>query len=141
MRVHILTFTVLLMGLSATKASGQTYTCHPASASVTTNLKNYVTQVVTGNSDWNQVRQKLQLPTATSQNVSVVTQTKACKDAAIAYNIAVHGPSAPAVSRQVVIIKVGSTRYVVLDPTEAAGEYQLFVIFDSGFHALASYHG
>jgi hypothetical protein len=118
---------------------GQTYSCRPATANATTVLRDYVIRL-TGDPTLAQQRALCQLPVASSSNVQVVTQTKTCKDAAQAYHTAVRGASAPPISRQVVVIKVGSTRYVVFDPQEKEGEYETTVIFDTSFQQLASFN-
>ena len=130
---------LVLLALLADDAASQTYTCQPATANAATVLRNYVIRL-TGDPGYAQRRQLYQLPTATSSNVQVVTRSKTCKDAAQAYHAAVRGTSAPAISRQVVVIKVGSTRYVVLDPQEQEGEYEVTVIFNSSFQPLASFN-
>jgi hypothetical protein len=38
-----------------------------------------------------------------------------------------------------VIIKVGSTRYVITDPTERQGEYGTVMVTDASFNVLAKY--
>jgi hypothetical protein len=130
---------LVLLAFLTGDAVAQTYTCQPATSNAATVLRNYVVRL-TGDPGYAQRRQLYQLPTATRSNVQVVTQSKTCKDAAQAYHAAVRGASAPPISRQVVVIKVGSTRYVVLDPKEQEGEYEITVIFNSSFQPLASFN-
>src|SRR5207249_1438111 len=102
---------LILMGLLGGDAAAQTYSCQPAISNAATVLRDYVIRL-TGDPGYTQRRQLYRLPTVTSSNVQVVTQSKTCKDAAQAYHAAVRGPAAPAISRQVVVIEVASTRYV-----------------------------
>ena len=39
-----------------------------------------------------------------------------------------------------IVVKVGNANFVVLDPEESEGEYQVTVIFDRNFQALASFN-
>jgi hypothetical protein len=116
----------------------QTYACQPATSNAATVLRNYVLQL-TSDANYSQERQLYQLPIATSSNVQVVTQSKICKGAALAYHASVRGASAPAMPRKVVVIKVNTTRYVVIHPEEKAGEFEVTVVFDSSFQPLASF--
>jgi hypothetical protein len=44
------------------------------------------------------------------------------------------------VSRSVAVIRVGATRYLVLDPAEREGEFEVAVIFDSDFTSLLAFN-
>src|SRR5438876_7262727 len=76
---------LFLLALAAGDAAAQIYTCQPATSNAATVLRNYVVRL-TGNPGYAQRRQLYQLPTATSSNVQIVTQSKTCKDAAQAYH-------------------------------------------------------
>ncbi len=80
------------------------------------------------------------MPRVAASDVQAVTDRRICRRAARAYHTAVRGPGVPQVSRRVVVIKVGSTRYLVLDPAEREGEFEVTVIFDSRFAPLLAFN-
>jgi len=45
------------------------------------------------------------------------------------------------VSRTLVVIKVGTTRYVVLDPNQLNGEFRSNIVFDSKWKVLIGFTG
>lgn len=137
MSKRTIAFVAVLATVHASKAAAQTYSRQPATANETVLLRDYVARL-TSDPALGAKRVQYQLPT--NSTVQVVMQSKTCKDAAQAYHVAVRGASAPPISRQVVVIKVGSTRYVVLDPREQEGEYEITVIFNSSFQPLASFN-
>jgi hypothetical protein len=131
---------MLLLAIATWPVAAQTYSCRPATETTdVVNLKDYVVRLAGGDGSLDSTRQIYRLPVASAPEVQVVTQVKTCKDAAHAHHTAVRGPSAPAMSRSIVVIKVGNSRYVVLDPAEGAGEYEITVIFNSSFQPLASF--
>jgi hypothetical protein len=131
----------LVATLAARPAIGQTYSCLPDTSITTINLKDYMLRLTSGaDTSYEATRQQYQLPLAPATQVQVVTRTKTCKAAAQAYHRAVRGAAAPPISRSVAVIKVGSSRYVVLDPTEHEGEYQVTVIFNGSFQSLAAFN-
>ncbi len=120
-------------------AAAQTFGCVPASAMVSTHLREYVARL-TSDTALARKRQLYHLPQVSSSNLSVVTRTNTCADAARAYHTAVRGAGAQQTSRNVVVIKVSSSNYVVLDPAELEGEYEVTVIFDQSFLPLAAFN-
>jgi hypothetical protein len=56
-----------------------------------------------------------------------------------AYHAAVTAPGTPPISRTLLVIKVGNTRYVVVDPNETKGEYGINVVFDSQWQVLFTF--
>lgn len=115
--------------------------CAASNAPATVGLQDYVVRLTGGDPTLLKKRQGYQLPAATLSQVQVVKTKSVCQQAAQAYNKAVRGPSAPQISRTVVVIKVGSSRYVVQDPAELQGEFDVTVIFDSSFKPLVSFNG
>ncbi len=127
-----LLFASLTLAGSAWVARAQTYTCLPNTAEETQVLYNAVVSIVTGTDSLAAAtRSAYQLPAVAASNVSVVTTSSTCTQAGAAYHAAVTPPGTPAVSRTLVVIKVGSTRYVVVDPNQRAGEFLEHEVFDS----------
>jgi hypothetical protein len=123
--------------------SAQTYTCASATSDYTIALRDYVIRLVTATTDTSLVamRTTYHLPAVDSSKVSVVTNAKTCASAAIAYNKAIHGPNAPAMSRTIIVLKISNTRYALLDPLERYGEYEINVITDANFVVLNTFSG
>lgn len=118
---------------------GQTYSCAPIAGTDALNLRDYVVRLTGGDPSLTSTRLEYQLPLTSPSQVKTVGQSNTCSEAAQAYHLATRGPSVPAISRSVVVIKVGNSRYVVMDPVELAGEFQVTVIFNSNFQALVSF--
>ncbi len=135
---HLVWLMSCTIGLSASRpASAQTYTCL---SNTTHDLYYYVVRLVTGtDSDMVATRRRYKLPSVDKSKVSVVTTSSVCNQAGAAYHASVTPPGTPAIPRTLVVIKVGTTRYVVLDPNEHAGEFQLNAIFDSKWHYLIGF--
>ena len=109
--------------------SAQTYTCLPDTTHV---LYYYIRRLVTGTDSASvATRNVYQLPAVSASKVTVVTTASACQQAGDAYHAAVTPPGTPAVSRTLVVIKVGTTRYVVADPNEIRGEFEVNIVFDA----------
>ena len=133
---------LLLAGACAfgiSPAIAQTYTCQPTNSPSSVALKDYAVRLTGGDPSLAETRQVYQLPTANASQVTIVKTTRTCQQAALAYNKALRGPSAPQISRSVSVIKIGSTRYLVLDPAEREGEYEVTVVFDAAFVPLSSF--
>lgn len=133
----------LALGLGALvtrEATAQSFSCVPASASQSIRLRDYVVSLTGGDPSLAEKRQLYHLPQISSSSISVVTQTKTCSDAAKAYHAAVRGAGVPQISRKVVVIKIANSNYIVLDPEEKEGEYQVTVIFDRSFQPLAAFN-
>ncbi len=127
----------LLIAASPLCANAQTYTCLPDAALEAQPLRDHVVALVTGTDSGSIATRKLyHLPALSASKVTVVTTTSVCNRAGDAYHTTVARPGTPRVSRTLVVIKVGRSRYVVLDPNERAGEFQLNDIFDSKWHYL-----
>jgi len=140
-RAHVpILFLLPACSLGVRAAGAQTYSCAAANAPATLAVKNYVIRLTGAEPALIKTRQGYQLPPATASQVQIIKTKSICQRAAQAYHRAVRGPSAPQVSRTVVVIKVGTTRYVVEDPAELEGEFNVTVIFDAGFGYLVSYN-
>ena len=143
MRRRILVLLMLSLLASGTSLSAQTYTCAPATSDDAVNVRDYMIRLVTATTDTSLVetRTAYRLPALDSSKVSIVTNAKTCGSAAVAYNKAIHGANAPAVSRNIVVVKIGTTRYVLIDPLERYGEYGINVITNSSFVVLSTFGG
>ena len=121
-------------------ADAQAFSCQAATSPHTVALKDYVTRLTGGDPALVAKRGAYRLPAATPSQIQVIKTKATCRQAAQAYNKAVRGASAAQISRSVVVLKVGTTRYVVLDPAERQGEFEVTVIFDPSFVALAAFN-
>jgi len=117
-----------------------TFKCLAANQSV--GIKNYLIRLVTASAntalDTNRVL--YQLPTGSASIVVNQTNKSLCTQAAQAYHNAI-APGTPQVSRTVAVYKVGTNRYVVLDPAEPYGEFKYYIVFDLGFTKLHAFAG
>jgi len=126
--------------VAAQAAAAQTYACAASNAPESLALKDYVVRLTGGDATLAKKRQGYLLPATVASQVQIAKTKSVCQQAAQAYNKAVRGPTAPPISRTVVVIKVGTTRYVVRDPAELQGEFQVTVIFDAAFAPLRSFN-
>ncbi len=132
----------LLMAAVSSPAWAQTYTCVPSTDENAQVLYNAVVSIVTGtDSQAVLTRSAYQLPAVAASKVSVVTTASVCKNAGDAYHAAVTPPGTPPISRTLVVIKVGTTRFVVLDPNERTGEFRNNIVFDSRWTFLIGFTG
>jgi hypothetical protein len=123
--------------LAGSSVQAQSYSCVAAKAPAVLALQDYALRLSGGDPE---VAGKYNMPRVASSDVEVVTDGRTCRRAARAYHTAVRGPAVPQISRRVVVIKVGSTRYLVLDPAEHEGEFEVTVIFDSKFAPLLAFN-
>lgn len=120
-------------------AGAQTYTCLPATDSTAIIHRDYIVQLVTATDSASVVhRIRYSLPTTTASKVTVITTANICSQAGDAYHNAVR-PGPPPISRTLVVIKVGTNRYVVVDEDEKAGEFTPTVVFDRNWVKLAAW--
>ena len=140
---RLLVSLVLFVSIPGACLHAQTYTCAPTTSDASFSMREYMIRLVTATSDTSLVatRNAYHLSAVDSSKVSIVTTAKVCADAAIAYNKALHGASAPAVSRTMTVVKIGNTRYAIIDSVERYGEYEVNVITDSNFVVLAIFSG
>ena len=132
---------LVIAGVSSA-ALAQTYTCLPSTNEDAQVLYNAVVSIVTGTDSLAaRTRNAYQLPAVTASKVSVVATASVCSRAGDAYHAVVAAPGTPPVSRTLVVIKVGTTRYVVLDPNEMTGEFRNNIVFDSRWNFLIGFTG
>jgi len=142
MRTPLAVFFLACVLLSGTPLGGeaQTYTCLPDTAEKTQILRDDIVSLVTAtDSETVATRSAYQLPAVAASKVTVVTTASVCRKAGAAYHAAVTPPGTPPIARTLVVIKVGTTRYVVLDPTERAGEFENHIVFDSRWNRLIGF--
>lgn len=139
----MLTQIVLVIALAFVpwrRVSAQTYTCQPATSEMSLGLCDYMIRLVTATDTALVAHRTLyQLPVVDASKVSIVTTAKVCKDAGNAYENEVNLSGTPSASRSMVVVKVGTTRYAIVDPAQRAGEYQLYMITDQNFVILARF--
>lgn len=88
-------------------------------------------------------RERYRIPAVDASSVSYVTDETICRRAAIKYQHELDERGRP--SRQVYVVQVATERkelrYIVIDPTYRAGEFQLWMVFDWRFKRLAAFAG
>jgi hypothetical protein len=135
--LHAILIAAALLGAINERASGQTYTCLPASDSTVIPIRDYVVKLVTG-TDSATVADRIfyALPSTTANKVTVVGSGTVCSQAGAAYHQAIRPLGTPAISRILVVIKVSTTRIVVRDWAEKNGEFVPTVVFDKNWVRL-----
>jgi len=129
-----------ILTLPLARISAQTYTCRSATSAQALAMQDYMVRLVTGSDSASvATRTAYQLPSLAASKVSVVTNTNTCKSAGTAYEKALNPSGTPAVSRSMVVIQIGTTRYGILDPNEKNGEYEVNMITDNKFVVLAKF--
>ena len=106
--------------------------CHAPDYGLTLRLE-VVKLAVSGTDSTDSVgRRTWNLPALPSDSVTAVTDSTICKRAALAFgrNLSVPDTITP---RQVYVVRVGPTRYVVGDPTVTMGEFDVYMVFESSF--------
>jgi hypothetical protein len=116
---------------------GQAYVCLPDTAH---ELYAYVVRLVTATDPATvSTRNTYHLPAVNASKVAVVSTPSVCTQAGGAYHAAVSPTGTPPISRTLLVIKVGNTRYVVVDPNEQKGEFGINIVFDSQWQVLFSF--
>jgi len=128
---------VVFLMLVPRPSVGQTYTCLPDAPH---ELYSYVVRLVTAtDSATVATRNTYHLPAVSASKVTGVPTGSVCTQAGGAYHAAVSAPGTPPISRTLLVIRVGNTRYVVVDPNETKGEYGINVVFDSQWQVLFTF--
>ena len=126
--------------ISVGEVRAQSYDCVSSTDPTTIALRDYVVSLVTGtNPKVIQKRNTFQLLSATSAQVTIVTQKNTCKNAALAFHAAINPPGTPAISRNMIVIKISNTRYAITDPTDVRGEYRTVMVTDGQFNVLSKF--
>lgn len=129
--------------LHAQQGNAKTSYCRPFDGRAK-GLLSYAKRLASEESaDMAENRELYSIPKTPASEVSYVTDEKLCRRAARKYHHAVgdHGK----LDRQVYVVRIGNDRkqlrYIVLDPSEPGGEFQVYVVFDWRFKALAGFAG
>jgi hypothetical protein len=142
MSLTLILIAVQLIAVVGSKASAQNYDCVADSSDEAVGLREDVVSWVTGSDPRVVVkRSALQLLPATASQVTVVTQKSTCQEAASAYHAYLLPAGTPAISRNMVVIKIANNRYVIKDPAERQGEFGSVLITDGSFTVLARITG
>ena len=131
-----------LLGYSGVEAQQTSYSCANANDAEANALRDYIVALVTAppSSRDAAARDAYQLPTLSADDVSIERRPPVCRDAGAAYHQVLYG-SAPEIDRDLILIEVGDTRYVVVDHAAQAGEYAIIMVFDDSWQYLASFTG
>ena len=131
---------VALLAALPVRPEAQTYTCLPDTATQVQILRDYLVGVVTGTDSTSvATRTAYHLPAVAASKITVVTSASVCHQAGDAYHAAITDPGTPAGSRTLVVIKVSTSRYVVLDLNQRMGEFELHYVFDSKWSPLVAF--
>jgi hypothetical protein len=135
----LLWFPFAALALSATRTEAQAYACLPASDSLAIVSKDYVVGVVSAaDTGAANDRALFNLPATAANKVSVVSSGSTCNLAGAAFHSSVTPPGTPSVSRtQLVVVKVGTTRFIVWDYSDATGPPT--VVFDKNWVKLTAW--
>lgn len=127
---------------AAIPARAQSYTCSSSSEDAIA-LHRYIVKLVAATSAaWDtayvNTRNLYTLPAGPASTVTLQTKRTICQAAGAAYHQVLH-PNDPPVSRNLVVVKVSTTRYVVLDTNEQAGEFEVHLIFDAAWQYIKAF--
>ena len=139
-RAAVALFIAGIGGCAARQPAAYTYTCEPAASPSSLALHDYTVRLTGGDSTLARTREAYRLPAVPASQVRIVEDKSTCQRAARAYHRAVRGAAATPIARSVAVIRVGTTRYLVLDPAEREGEFEVTVIFDSDFTSLLAFN-
>lgn len=96
-----------------------------------TEVREYVSALVSAQGpSADRTRAVLHLPSASSSDVTVVTDSSVCERVYAAHVSASYGGDTTAV-RWISVVQVAGTRYVVWDLTRRAGEFTILDIYDA----------
>ena len=131
-----------LMTFCTVDLTAQTYTCLSAADSMAIRDRDNVIELVTA-TDSATVADRLlwNLPSTTASKVSIISSGAACGAAGAAYHAATNPPGTQAISRTMIVIKIGNTRYVVRDLNQRVGEFNTTVVFDKNWVRLVAWDG
>lgn len=88
---------------------------------------------------WQEAREDLDVPLADSTQVRLIQDDSICQVAVTAYNKAIgENPNTP---QCVHVVKLGPTRYIVVDPEVGTGSWGIYVVLDENFRKVYSYTG
>jgi len=126
--------------LVATTVSAQSYQCASSNDELAFAVRRRVVQVVTAGTDTGSVatRAMYNLPSTTAAKVTYVTTGSTCVSAGQLFYVTVGNPPSAADTLKVLVLKVGTTRFVVYSLGYHAGEFSAAVTFDSKWHALGN---
>jgi hypothetical protein len=126
------------LAFGSTSAAAQQRACRLADDEHARILRDYARRLTSGDTSLASTRELYQLPPTKPGDVRIVTDEAVCQRAAQAFHVAVRGDSAPPRARQVAVVQVGRNRFLVLDPEQRQGEYELTVIFDAAWRYLVT---
>ncbi len=126
---------VLWTGSLSARSSG----CLPVDTNAE-GLKTFGKLLVEGAEErWQAAREDMDVPLADSTQVRLIQDGSICQEAVTAYNKAIGEP--PDTPRSVHAVKLGPTRYIVVDPEVGAGSWGIYAVLDENFRKVYSYTG
>lgn len=134
--LFFLSIALLAIGTSGGKTSTDPPSCPAATGGAAGMLEIYRfadTTTDVGMTIW---RESLKLPTVPLSDVTIVTDMAVCGRGLSAYNSIVTIGSLHA-ANTVNVIRYGSTRYIISDPSQTVGEWIHEAVVDSLFQKLA----
>ncbi len=136
---------LMLLGLLAVPAAAraQGYGCIGPDDADARYLRDYVVSLVSATSDTTRVHTRVayQLPAGSNIAVTIETRRQTCVRAARRLNQLL-APRRRPISRRVIVIKVGKSHWVVMDPKVQVGKgYHEWFIFDSRWRKVRGFYG
>jgi hypothetical protein len=131
-------FAAVVALVGAAQLRAQTYTCESSTSPAATSTRDRIVRLVTATDSSAAARRAAyQLPVATASAVTFVTNKTTCETAGTAYTAARNTTATSSLSRSMIVVKVGTTSYVLFDAHERFGEFEFTVITDLNFAVLA----
>lgn len=143
MRVHIFTTSLLvstcLISRPAMAQSGSA--CRPTDK-YASHLQSELISMATAARADSSVRAAFHLPLVTASDVQIVSDSATCASAAAAYDREmVRLFNETSRSRTVHVVRVGTSGYAIMDPSEQAGEWIPVVFVDTSFAYVSNWGG
>ena len=138
MTLLILAFLVLPLG--GTPSAPPPPVCKAADAT-SAHLIQYLTGIATGTDvPYTTMRDSLHVPAVAANQISLITQENTCKKAAATYDARIVSWGGTAKTRQIYVVRVGST-YAAFDPTESTigSEWRPLILMTNQYVFISSW--
>ncbi len=136
---------LVLVGMLAVPgvAHAQTYRCIGGDDADARYLRDYVVSLVSATNDTARVQTRVayRLPAGSHIAVTIETRRRTCARAARRLNT-ILSPGKRPISRRVIVIRVGRSHWVVMDPRVQVGAgYHEWFVFDSKWRKVSGFYG
>ncbi|MFN2604316.1 MAG: hypothetical protein ABR582_16370 [Gemmatimonadaceae bacterium] len=134
--VVLLSIALLALGTFGSRAPTDPPPCPASSGGAAGMLESYQFADTTTDLGMKIWRQSIGLPVIPVSQITIVTDTAVCRRALNTYNAIVTRGSLLA-ARTANVLQYGSTRYIVGDPSQTAGEWMHEAVVDRSFQKIA----